>query len=122
MLGWKTGRRNRRTIAGAPTRPAINETVRHAQHVCIKKAAVQDGRGCCAYCDRVAKPVVFFNTGVKCSTAGRRCVKRRVHACATVCVSASKRLARCACSLFTSARMAASGCPATRAAVTASTS
>ena len=69
MSGWRTGSRYRHTLAGVPTRPAVKEAMRHTQHVDMKKAAVQKGRGCCAYCDRVAKPVVSFNTGVECSTA-----------------------------------------------------
>ena len=33
--------------------------MRHTQHVDMKKAAVQKGRGCCAYCDRATKPVAI---------------------------------------------------------------
>lgn len=65
VQGWRTGSRNRHTLAGVPTRPAIKRAMRAACHACSKTHTDMKkprpkriGRGCCAYSSpgRQARP------------------------------------------------------------------
>ena len=69
MRGWRTGKRNRHTLAGVPTRPAKTEPC--AQHGEMRKPRTKKGCGD-AFCGRgllrllyrAAKPVSFDRRSV----------------------------------------------------------